>query len=258
MLHGVGVESAFRWFREICEAAFGPAQWSVNRLDLFCDIQGWSLDGDQRERFKCRATHRVLDEQGGAFGSVRFGQRSTGTVLARIYDKTAEIRTKGLGYWFDIWGSRWDGDSTVLRVEFEIGRQGLTEFGVDTPEEALAQAPAMWGALTEKWLTFRERSADATEARWPVAGEWESVQAATLRDSAVGLERARRRQERGNIRVLLLAFVGYLASVSERCGATTLDEALGVARSLIREDELRRGIIFEHRLEMLVNERRFG
>jgi hypothetical protein len=227
-------------------------------MDLFCDVQGWRLDGDERDRFKCRATHRVLDEEGGAFGSVRFGQRSTGTVLARIYDKTAEVRAKGHDYWFDVWGSKWDNDSTVLRVEFEIGRQGLADFLVDTPEEALAQAPAMWGALTEKWLTFRERSTDTTDARWLVAEEWEAVQAATIRGSAIGLERARRRQERGNIRVLLPAFVGYLASVSERCGATTLDEALGVARSLVREDEDRRDIIFEHRLEMLRNERRFG
>lgn len=211
LLHGLGPYEAVQWFTSRCEAAFGDVEWSVNRLDLFCDVQGWLIDGSDRDRFKCRGRQRALYENGGEFTGVQFGQRSTGTVSARIYDKTAEIEIKGTDYWFDVWGNEMDPELPVLQVEFEIRRRGLKQYSVTTPGEAFASCGGLWKSLSEEWLTFRDRTEDSTEARWPLSPVWRFVQGAELRGSAVGLDRIRAQQATGSVRVLVPAFVGYLA-----------------------------------------------
>src|SRR5664280_3327267 len=101
---------------------------TCSRLDLHSDWQGWRLDGDDRSRFLCKASTRVLYEDGGSFTGFVFGKRKTKTIAARIYDKTAEVKQTGNAYWDDIWGPGLDRDLPVLRVEFEFGRQGSVSY----------------------------------------------------------------------------------------------------------------------------------
>jgi hypothetical protein len=122
LLHGIGPAAAVDWFTSRCETAFGPVAWSVSRLDLFCDVQGWQLDGNERDRFECRAQRRDTHEETEELTGFEFGRRTTGTLAARIYDKTLQVATKGIDYWPAIWGPDFDPDCPVLRVEFEIGR----------------------------------------------------------------------------------------------------------------------------------------
>jgi hypothetical protein len=257
-LHAIGPAAAVEWFTAKCEAAFGPVVWSVSRLDLFADVQGWSFEGNDRDRFKCRARSTTLREIAGDFSGFNLGMRDTGTVMARIYDKTAEIKAKGGDQWFDIWGPRLDRDQPVIRIEFEVGRQGLAEFEITTVEEALSRAGGLWAALTQEWLTYRDRTSDATQSRWPVSDFWLFVQRAELRGNAIGLHRTRARRGAGEIRLLIPAFVGYLAGIARHFDVDTLDEALGVARAVVHEDEARRDVLFEHRLEIVRNQARFG
>lgn len=258
LLHALGPELAVEWFTSRCEAAFGPVEWSVNRLDLFADVQGWNFEGNDRDRFKCRSKNLTLREEAGRFTGFEFGKRKTGTVMARIYDKTVEIEVKGTDHWFDIWGTAFDGDLPVIRIEFELGRQGLHDFGIATVDQALCGAGGLWAALTEKWLTYRVRTGDATEARWPVSDEWVFVQGALLRGSAIGMERMGARRTAVHVRRLVPGFVGYFANIAQHFEVNTLDEALGVARAIVREDEERRDVLFEHRLEIGRNRARFG
>jgi hypothetical protein len=258
LLHGLGPTMALEWFTSRCEEAFGAVQWSANRMDVFCDVQGWEVEGNDRDRFKCKANQRILHENGTQFTGFQFGKRSTGTVSARIYDKTVQIEATGTDYWFDIWGDEFNRDLPVFRIEFEVGRQGLGEFGIMSPEEAIGSAGGLWAALTEDWLSYRDRTGDMTGSRWPVAEEWRSIQGAQLRGGALGLDRIRARRGAGKVRRLVPPFVGYMARLAQHFDVTTLDEALGVARSIIREDEDRRDVLFEHRVEILRNQDRFG
>ncbi len=65
-----------------------------------------------------------------------FGKRGA-KLYARIYDKSREVNDTGHQWWPEAWGPKYDPDRKVLRVEFELRRAGLVEFGVDTPEDAL-------------------------------------------------------------------------------------------------------------------------
>lgn len=250
-LHAVGPASAFAFFGALGEAIAGcPVSWTVSRLDLFCDVQGWTLDGDSRHRFVCRAKRRDLHEEGDAFTGFEFGRRNTKTVCARIYDKSHQVNAKGLDWWYDIWGPAYDRSRPVLRIEIELGRQGLTEYGVDTPADALAQAATLWASTTSKWLRYCAPTADETPSRWPSAPEWEHIQHAKLRGDAAGIDRIRANRRKGEIRRLLPALVGYLSRIAALSGAEDLPSALGATRYLVAVDERRRGVAFEDRIAL--------
>lgn len=254
-LHGVGPPGVLRFFEGLGgHLSDVPVTWSLSRLDLFCDVQGWTLGGDDRRRFVCRASRRDLHEDGDAFTGFEFGRRTTKTVCARIYDKTRQVEAKGLDWWPDVWGARFDRSRPVLRVELELGREGLKEFGVHSPVDGLERAGSLWRSATSRWLTYRTPTTDETRSRWPIAPEWAHVQRASLVEDAAGIERVRAGRRRGELRRVTPAFVGYLARVAALTGAEDLQSALGSARYLVRLDEDRRGVPFAERVAALVAE----
>lgn len=248
-LHGVGPVAALEFFDSVGEfLAGGPVAWSLSRLDLFTDVQGWDLHGDERHRFLCRAQRRDLHEQGAEFGGFEFGRRTTKTVCARIYDKTRQIQDEGLDYWPSIWGERFDRSLPVLRVEAEIGRQGLVEFGINTPTEGLSRAGEVWANVTEQWLTYRTPTGDSTKSRWPISPEWTAIQAAGLRGEAHGPDRVRALKRKGQLRTITPQLVGYLSSTAAVVGTEDLASTLAAVRRIVHDDENRRGIPFPVRV----------
>lgn len=169
-------------------------------------------------------------------------------MCARIYDKTRQVDAKGLDYWPAIWGKAYDSELPVLRIEAEIGRQGLTEFGVNSPIDGLDRAADIWANVTEKWLSYRTPTSDETRSRWPVAPEWAAIQRAALRGDAFGVDRVRALKRRGQLRVIMPTVVGYLARVGALVGTDDLGTTLGAVRSLVADDEVRRGQLFADRI----------
>ena len=258
LLHGVGPRVALGFFDQIGEyLAGGPVRWGLSRLDLFCDVQGWELTGDDRHNFVCRGQRRDTHEESEEFTGLEFGRRSTKTVCGRIYDKTRQVQDKGIDWWFEKWGDRFDRSRPVLRTEIEIGRQGLVEFGVDTPTDGLEAVGRLWASTTETWLTYRTPTADETKSRWPVAPEWAAIQRASLRGDAIGIDRVRAGQKRGDLRKLTPALVGYLARAAQIMGTSDLTSTLAAVRYIVANDEERRGVSFEDRVAALVEEARF-
>lgn len=226
-LHAAGPEGVLAALHELLEPEVGPLRFSVSRLDLFVDVQGWSLVLDDTHRFVCRADARRSYEVGGTLTGFEFGNRKSKTICARIYDKTADIEAKGTTWWHEVWGERYVEGPPVHRVEFEFGRLGLTEFGIDAPNEALEAVGDLWRYATEDWLTFRSPTSDQTRARWPVAPAWRCVQRATLRHRAVGLARLREARRHSSIARLLPGFNGYLVSLAALLGVDEIDDTLG-------------------------------
>jgi hypothetical protein len=219
-IHAAGVEAALSWFMGTLEMLLGAVEWSSSRIDVFMDVQGWSLVSEDRSRFVCRARQLTMWESDSALQTLRFGSGKSG-VMARIYDKTEESRVKGTDWWPDVWGEAYRPGERVLRVEFQVTREVLTQTAIDDPFDALECLPALWGYLTDEWLSLRTPTADGTRSRWPVAPEWLDVQQASLRNGAIGLERTRAGHRSGSIRRLLPAARGYVAQSAPWAGHTT-------------------------------------
>ena len=185
-LHAESPEAVVATLRALLEPDLGDVHFSVSRVDLFADWQGWDLTLDDAHRFVCRADTRRTYEVGGTLTGFEFGSRKTKTFSARLYDKTADVAVKGSDWWPEVWGEPYEPDLSVHRLEFEVGRQALVEFDLDTPGSVLATTGDLWAYATGDWLTFRSPTADSTRSRWPLAPEWHSVQLATLTHRSVG------------------------------------------------------------------------
>ena len=246
-LHGVGAKSAIGWFREALESEVGPLLLTCSRIDLHSDWQGWQLGGDDRSRFVCKATSRVLYEDGGVFTGFLFGKRKTGTIAARIYDKTEEIQKTGNAYWEEMWGAKYDRDRPVLRVEFEIGRQGLSEFGLRSPDDAIEAAGGLWVAATE-WLSYRTPGEDGTRSRWAVAPEWEAIRRASVAEDPCGLIRIYEGLQRGKFEKIVPNLTGYLVSYAALFGFDSVDEACEALVEVVTGFCLSRDLSFEKRV----------
>lgn len=247
-LHARGPVQLIADLRYLLEPELGPLCFSVSRLDLFVDMQGWSLKLGDAHPFVCRADARRTYEVGGLLTGFEFGTRKTKTFCARIHDKTADIDAKGTAWWFEIWGDRFVEGLPVHRVEFEIGRQGLVDFELDTPAQALEGAADLWRYATEEWLSHRFPTADGTRSRWPVSAQWRDVQRATLRHQAVGITRLHSARRRASIDRLLPGVTGYLASLAALIGTEDIEDTASAVGHHLQSYEITSHISFAERI----------
>lgn len=246
-LHGVGPRAATQGFRDLIEEECGYVKLQVSRVDLFADFQGWDLSGDERGAFVCRASNLGTFEDNGTLTGLQFGKRSSGTIDARVYNKSIEILTSGSDYWHDVWNENYDPSRDVLRVEFEVLRGALREFGLNDPDETLDATGSLWAYLTA-WLSYRVPTGDHTRSRWPVAPQWEEVQHATIGEGSFGLERMYRGKQRGELFKMMPAFVGYLARFGALSDSRSEAEMLEVLEDYLRRYAKETHLSMDHRI----------
>lgn len=248
-LHAVGPEATVATLVDLLAPDLGELRFGVSRVDLFADWQGWTLGTADARRFLCRGDARRTYEVAGRFTGFEFGSRKTQTMSARLYDKTAETAAKNTGWWFEVWGDRYAPGMPVHRIEFEIGRQGLGEFDLDSPGQVLGRADELWTYATEQWLTYRSPTTDRTRSRWPIAPEWRQVQRATLRHQAVGIDRLRNAHRADSVDKLLPGLTGYLASLGALVGTEDIDDTVGFVGHHLTDYEIASHTSFAERVE---------
>lgn len=238
-LHNLGAEQSLLWFSNRLEEMGILTYWTLSRLDLYTDLQGWSPRASDKSNFLTRATDINYYEQNDDFSGFIFGTRKSGTVLCRIYNKTREIQKKSDGWTPLIWGDRVDLNLSVWRVEFETSTKFLHQVGIENAIDGLNKRANLWAHFTEEWLTLRNPTSDSNKSRWPISEVWEFIQNSSLRGSAVPLERIRKAQSEASLEALLPPFKGYLTSIATRLGATTSEEAFAITKSFLEKNEYR-------------------
>jgi hypothetical protein len=252
-IHSHGPDAVLEWVRDHLVVLVPDVLWSVSRLDLFLDVQGWAPNVAERDRFVCRSKKLDVFEDDGELDGIGFGRRKSG-LSARIYNKTKQVRQKRLWYWYDLWGDAFDPALPVTRVEFEFGRKALKDFRVGPPEHVLVIVGELWAYATEQWLSLRTPTGDATRSRWPVAPEWQAIQAATLRDQAMPRERLREVACLAALDWLRPRLFGLIARLGARSGAESSDEALVALLLELETYENERKVTLEDRMAELRHE----
>ncbi|HZT66890.1 MAG TPA: hypothetical protein VFA11_13965 [Acidimicrobiales bacterium] len=247
-LHTAGPAGAVERFHALLLAECGELSFSVSRIDLYADFEGWDLSLEDRPRFVCRADSVRTYEAEGRLTGFDFGKRDTGTISARIYNKTVHVARTGVDWWFDVWDKDRQSSSTIHRVEFELNRKGLAQFGLLGPAETLASAGDLWRYGTTEWLTHRSPTADGNRARWPTSAEWCCVQRATLAQRRVGADRITSQLRCGSLRKLTPGLAGYLVSFAVLSGTSGIDDTVSALGHHLRQDELARGLAFSERI----------
>ena len=119
-LHSMGIEAALDQVEQLLRSDLfvGPLKQGVARIDLHADLQGWKLRTSDLDRFVGYGRHRRAFEDnrqvfqsGTRLAGFMFGKDA---LVARIYDKTAEVKKHGLSWLPDLWGSEFEPGAPVL------------------------------------------------------------------------------------------------------------------------------------------------
>ncbi|HVA05525.1 MAG TPA: hypothetical protein VNG12_02170 [Acidimicrobiales bacterium] len=247
-LHSLGPAGTVRHFDELLRPLVDRLGFSVARLDLFCDLEGMVLSGEDRRAFLCRGDVCTTHEAGHVCTGFSFGSRRTQRISARIYDKTAEMAAKGTDWWEVIWGDRHEGGAQVWRVEFEIGRTALRELELFHPDAVLAAAPSLWRYCTGEWLTLRTPTADTNSSRWSMSAQWQAVQAASLVQGATELMWIRQRKRASSRRRLMPGLIGYLVNLAVQSGTSDIADTVEALSDAVADDEIVRRVTFAERV----------
>jgi hypothetical protein len=237
-LHSLGPKATVAAVEALLLPEVPASSWSVSRVDVFCDVQGWAPCANDAKRFVCRADARRTFEDRGQLTGFSFGSRRTRTLYGRVYDKSAEVEHKGTTWWHEIWGDAHRPGEPVWRIEFEVARDALGEFGLASPDEVLDGAGDLWRYLTCEWLTLREpKDGDVNRSRWPFAREWRQVQQASLVSRRVGAERIVAARRTASVARLLPGLTGYLAAFAAAAGTDDVDDTVIAAVPHLRDYE---------------------
>lgn len=182
-----GLESVYEWIVVIVRQLFdGRIEGEkLSRADIYADFiceQGFK--DTPIETFVSRARKKTIDHDGNLFTGFTIGG---GRLLARIYDKTHEIAIHGKTYMYKLWQLPEDSLSRVWRVEFQLRRDTLRKFHVETMADLVSKAQALWEYCASKWLSMRTIGNPRVNRR-SVTPFWSQVQAAKLNLRCKGIK----------------------------------------------------------------------
>ena len=158
---------------------------TISRVDLCVDfVLSDDLGRYPSDHFTCLADKMNLYHCMGELTGYQFGTR--GRISARLYDKTLEIKQQShKDYLYPIWKEQgWDGKSKVWRLEFELRKDFLKDFGILDRNDLKEHMNSIWQYCTTSWLQVKQPNPnDSRKERWPVHPWWLDMQVANFEDS---------------------------------------------------------------------------
>jgi len=193
----------------VCSISEGP---HVSRIDICVDFSTrFDMESISRHDWVTRAKRIWQHVEMGNFTGWSIGLKSA--TAARLYDKTAEILVSDKGYMREIWRDMgWDGTTPVWRLEFEVKREAIRQFGLDDMDTRPLCA-ALWSHLTHEWLRLAVPSpTDSTRSRWDTHPMWRRLSVVDFGAHDVpSLQRVRTTQPPGRDWLFRSAGSGILA-----------------------------------------------
>lgn len=125
----------------------------------------------------------------------RFG---AGDLVGRFYDKTSEVKVSQKEWMREVWKAEgWDGETPVVRYEFQFRRNFLKEMSVNSFDDLKARLADIWRYCTHDWLRVCDKGSSTNQARWKSKDYWLLIQESfTLFGQAYGVLRMKSKQVR--------------------------------------------------------------
>ena len=215
------------------------AEVKTSRADLCVDIlAGGELWGEDLLRYAvCRARLESIYRNSGRLGTIALGR---GKIMARLYDKAAEMAKSGKGWMVDVWGIQSvPPGKRAVRVEFQLRREALKSLGINGIEDLFRNSGRVWAYCTENWLKFQDQP-DAHHTQRECLPWWKTVQRGfNGGQGATPAVRAKAVEwDRKQLMAQAVGVIGTLAALeaTERHGvAPTGEEILESFEDVVRE-----------------------
>jgi hypothetical protein len=152
----------------------------------------------------------------------RFG---SGDLVGRLYDKTSEIKISQKEWAKEVWkADGWDGETPVVRYEFQCRRNFLKEMSVNSFEELKERVADIWRYCTHDWLRVCDKGANRNQSRWKSKDYWILIQQSiNLFGQAYGVLRMKSKKVRYDhlFKEIKGCCVSAVAVLSSGLGTTT-------------------------------------
>ncbi len=147
----------------------------ISRCDLYADFRvpdGLNLEF-LRNYMVGKAKHTSQFLNGDVLETFYVGEKSS-PIQLRIYDKGKEIEKKGSkARWLLIWFV--DDPQDVWRIEFQIRRQILKQYQINSINDLQNKKADLWKYATGEWFSLRCLD-DGNQARRTIHEFWKKVQ----------------------------------------------------------------------------------
>ncbi|WP_246314782.1 replication initiation factor domain-containing protein [Paenibacillus foliorum] len=242
--HKKAYDHFMNWFK-----CFGvkPISNRLSRADICADTDQFQfIQNDVKgvvTRAKSKTEHFVNEEytNGRKFSGFTVGRGNP--MMARIYNKSLEIKKSGKTWFNDVWNENdWNSKNEVWRVEFQLRREVLKELTIDNIEQLFKKIDELWVYLTVDWLTIRQPSSDNV-SRWKIKRKWKHIQKADLAYEPTPLIRESVKQ--GNLKQLLDQAAGLMMSVASISDHESITNTSDVIKSWFEVNLLKKNTTFE-------------
>jgi hypothetical protein len=225
-----GAEALYRIAEEHVSDLGSFMSSGVSRLDLFADVQGFEPDGAVMEGMACPAIYRGTHAAGSIVQTFQYGK---GEIVARVYNKTAEIATSGKSWLHEVWRScdGYDPEADVWRVEFQLRRSFLKTSGGCETDRVLTHRGDLWLSGL-KWCELRIPQG-ANKSRWPLHPAWEML--AALEPGSSPHPRIKALSYLESFESVVPQVAGLLVSAGSAVGMHNLESALEAMSRCVRE-----------------------
>lgn len=151
------------------------SQLQPSRCDIAADflIPGGISNDFLMEHRVTRSRAHNPHFSNGILETAYFGDKGS-PILLRIYNKSLELQKSGTKDWFiGLWGL--EENRHVWRVEYQLRRTALRQYGVDTLDDLYRKVGGIWSKLTSEWFSLRLNDNEKQERR-SIHPLWELVQ----------------------------------------------------------------------------------
>ncbi len=160
-------EAFLRWAESVSYVPEQPE--AMTRVDFAFDFALEAIHFDE-DSF---VTFSVKDSQHRENGQVQTFTFGRSEAVLRVYDKVAEIEQQSGKVWlFKLWGQ----EKNVWRVEWQIRKDLLREYGIRTFGELAIGIKPLLRYLANEHDTLRRPTTDKNRSRWPLHPLWHALQ----------------------------------------------------------------------------------
>ncbi|MHB1419939.1 MAG: hypothetical protein ACYCX4_10255 [Bacillota bacterium] len=239
--------NAYQLVMNVIKEFIEEGEFCVSRIDLCVDLIGWRPEESIYNKIVTRAKKRGCFHEGRKLTGFTFG---AGRLSCRIYNKTIEINRSGKKWMEAVWRKMgWQNTlNPVWRVEFQLRREILGQFGVKDPEDVFAALNSIWEYCTKDWFCLRiPTDSDGTKSRWPMEPWWAEL--ANMRISETGVEVVREIYREIQMDKVVDGLIAYESSLAAAKGVFNFDSAIMLAKFISAQRLDKRNKKFEEIVE---------
>ena len=142
---------------------------TISRVDYAVDFHLPVMDFGADD-FVSQAIKDVQHRKNGQVQTFRIGQDS---IVLRVYNKSDEVKEQSGKYWLH---SLWGYEEDVWRIEYQIRKDTLREFGISSLANLLSQYGVILSRLAHEHTRLTIPSEDSNRARWQTHPLWKLLQ----------------------------------------------------------------------------------